>query len=144
MVLLNEGFPIIGNWLVWKIANGVKVGVGEDPWLRGNECFRISQYLAIKLNEQGTKSLISSSTQVVERNVLQGWKSIDYLGLQGYLEEEWNTFLKCLNSSDIKLSDENDTIIWPQNASSGNVIAKLGYQLVVLSGVNVEHKWWNG
>jgi hypothetical protein len=30
---LVEAFPLIGKWTVWKIGNGHRIRVGEDPWL---------------------------------------------------------------------------------------------------------------
>jgi hypothetical protein len=28
---LVQSFPLLGNWLVWRIGNGVKARIGEDP-----------------------------------------------------------------------------------------------------------------
>jgi len=30
---LVEAFPLVGEWVVWKIGDGKNARVGEDPWL---------------------------------------------------------------------------------------------------------------
>lgn len=35
-------FPLVGNWLVWKVGRGTKVKVGEDPWIGCGEDFRLT------------------------------------------------------------------------------------------------------
>jgi hypothetical protein len=34
--ILNA-FPLVGSWMMWKIGNGWKVRVGEDPWMGGGK-----------------------------------------------------------------------------------------------------------
>jgi hypothetical protein len=33
----------VGKWLSWRIGNGKKVWIGEDPWIRSQEtmCYRM-------------------------------------------------------------------------------------------------------
>lgn len=38
---LLKDFDILGNWVTWKIGNGFKVKIGEDPWIRSNGSFRL-------------------------------------------------------------------------------------------------------
>jgi hypothetical protein len=28
-----NAFPLIGNWLIWKVGNGVDIIIGKDPWI---------------------------------------------------------------------------------------------------------------
>jgi hypothetical protein len=39
---LVEAFPLVGEWVVWKIGDGKNVRVGEDPWMGAGNNFRLS------------------------------------------------------------------------------------------------------
>jgi hypothetical protein len=42
---MMESYPMIGNWLCWKIGNGKNVRVGEDPWIGLGEGYKLSEAL---------------------------------------------------------------------------------------------------
>jgi hypothetical protein len=39
---LVDSFPLIGNWLVWKIGNEKRIRIGEDPWEGSEGNFNLS------------------------------------------------------------------------------------------------------
>ena len=44
-----KSFDVIGENLFWKVGNGRRVRVGEDPWLGCNGKFRLSEPLVASL-----------------------------------------------------------------------------------------------
>jgi len=34
-------FPLVGNWMVWKVGNGERVRVGANPWVGSGEDYKI-------------------------------------------------------------------------------------------------------
>ena len=38
-------YPLVGHWISWKICDGRKVRVGENPWARAGENYRLSPQL---------------------------------------------------------------------------------------------------
>ena len=35
-------FSLFGSWIAWRIGNGTRVKVGEDPWVGPGEEYRLS------------------------------------------------------------------------------------------------------
>jgi hypothetical protein len=54
-------FPLIGNWLVWKIGRGNKVQIGLDPWIGSNDAYRLPHHLVMDLKSQGYHTLKTGS-----------------------------------------------------------------------------------
>jgi hypothetical protein len=52
-----SAFPLIGNWLVWKIGKGDKVQIGLDPWIGCKESYKIPSHLILDLKNRGYHSL---------------------------------------------------------------------------------------
>jgi len=50
--LLNS-FPIIGNWLIWKVGIGSKVFIGRDPWIGSSNQHLLLENIILVLNHQG-------------------------------------------------------------------------------------------
>lgn len=53
---LVEAF-LVGNWTIWCIGNGMKIKIGEDPWVSVDENFRLSEDLIRTLHAEGIFSL---------------------------------------------------------------------------------------
>jgi hypothetical protein len=54
---LVEAFPLVGDWVVWKIGDEKKFRVGEDPWLGPGKNFRLSPPLILSLRNKNIHSL---------------------------------------------------------------------------------------
>ena len=35
-------YPVVGHWIAWKIGDGRQVRVGEDPWARVGEDYKLT------------------------------------------------------------------------------------------------------
>ena len=63
------------------------------------------------------------------------------LGLDG-LVTEWNSFVTTLNNIKIKLTDEDDTLVWSWNKGNGQLNAKMSYDAMSFSFSDLVCKWW--
>jgi hypothetical protein len=54
---LVEAFPLVGEWVVWKIGDRKNIRVGEDPWLGARNNFRLSPPLIQSLQTNNIHSL---------------------------------------------------------------------------------------
>jgi hypothetical protein len=50
---MMDAYQLIGDWLCWKIGNGRKIRIGEDPWIGGGEAFKLSNILVEELHSKG-------------------------------------------------------------------------------------------
>ena len=64
--VVTKSFDVIGENLVWKVGNGRRVRVGEDPWLGCNEGFRLSELLVVSLRQRGVNYLYQLASLVQE------------------------------------------------------------------------------
>lgn len=42
-------FPLVGNWLIWRVGRGTKMKVGLDPWIGCGEDYRLPAHIIIHL-----------------------------------------------------------------------------------------------
>jgi hypothetical protein len=56
-------FPSGWSLTVWKVGNGKKVRIGEDPWLGAGDAFHLSESLVWSLHETGIYSLVDAKAQ---------------------------------------------------------------------------------
>jgi hypothetical protein len=55
------------------------------------------------------------------------------LNLLEALVEEWNHYIHLLSHSSIQISEREDEILWSRNQATGQLIAKHGYEAVILT-----------
>ena len=53
-------FPLIGNWIAWKIGNGKIFRLGEDPWAGVGENYKLPISVINKLREQRRFHLVDA------------------------------------------------------------------------------------
>jgi hypothetical protein len=52
-----SAFPLIGNWIIWKIGNGDQVLIGIDSWIGCKENHKTPTHLIHKLHRNGLYTL---------------------------------------------------------------------------------------
>lgn len=52
-----QSFPLVGNWLAWKVGKWDKVRIGADPWVGSGERHKLSEELIVTLKNQGIHHL---------------------------------------------------------------------------------------
>ena len=71
-----------------------------------------------------------------------GWLSVDSVGLEDHQDiTSWNAFVSILKSSHVRLSNDDDMLIWNQ-AKSGKYTPKTGYLQLFLDRHVEEVSWW--
>jgi hypothetical protein len=78
---LVEAFPLVGNWTVWRIGNGEKVRLGEDPWLGAGNNYKLSPPLLLFLKNKNLRFLSDLNTGFPQIRGRLGWKSAISLDL---------------------------------------------------------------
>jgi hypothetical protein len=54
---MMDAYHLIGDFLCWKIGNGSKVRIGEDPWIGGGGGFKLLNSLIEDIHLKGVFSL---------------------------------------------------------------------------------------
>jgi hypothetical protein len=90
---LIEAFPLVGEWVVWKIGDEKKVRVGEDPWLGAGNSFRLSMPLILSLRNKNIIYLHNTCISFPEPQGRAGWKDMTTLDILEALHDEWNSCL---------------------------------------------------
>jgi hypothetical protein len=49
--VMVESLPLVGTWMMWRIENGKKVGIGKDPWAGADVDFRLYDDLLSLLHD---------------------------------------------------------------------------------------------
>jgi hypothetical protein len=90
---LVTSFPLIGPWTIWKVGNGKKVRIGEDPWLGAGEAFYHLDSLVWSLHGVDILSLVDSKAQYPKELGRRECKSKLDLGLSR-IESNGTTMLE--------------------------------------------------
>lgn len=67
--------------------------------------------------------------------------SVKYLGLNEDFIPTWNTFIGELERARVRLTQDQDSLIWSFDEAGGDFIAKLGYKATLNLEVD-DAKWW--
>ena len=93
-----------------------------DPFLGGEDLFKLSQSLVSYLLEHGFRCLAHVKTIAYGVNSSSYCVLADDFGLVGDCILECSTFISGLNHVGIRLSDCEDKIVWAWNGSNGQVM----------------------
>lgn len=80
---LIQSFPLLSNWLAWRIGNGDKVRIGADPWIGCAALYRLPVAMIETLHNKGVFTIAGAADPIQTSLWHQGWKSAHHLGLQG-------------------------------------------------------------
>jgi ribonuclease HI len=139
---LTSSMNIISDWLVWKPGSGRDIRIGADPMVGTHSFYKLSEDLCILLKEQGITCLAHAGSNTQEGLNPTRWKTVDTLGLEGALKDEWINYTKGLVSVGIELTDEKDSLLWSWDTKEGQVTSKLAYKVQMLEGRGEETKFW--
>jgi hypothetical protein len=93
------------------------------------------------LHQQGIFYLTQVSDPYTTNIWQQGWKNVETLGLHDPLSEPWNIYIFSLQSSHIRITEEEDELVW-KKSPLGNYTPKLGYISLNIDLQQREPTWW--
>jgi hypothetical protein len=120
-------FPLIGNWLVWRIGRGNKVQLGLDPYIDNKDAYMISPQLILDLKSMGYHTI---------RQVDRGEKTMDRKKQWLYWEENleiWENYTRKLRTCFTNLNNEEYQLILCLNPI-GDYEPILGYKTISIEG----------
>ena len=132
-------FDIIGNNLVWKIGIGASVCLGLDPWVGCKWRHLLPSFFIDKFHSVGVFSLKDIGVPGLIPLMEQGWLLADQLGLDDHQDAiVWNGYLSILKRSHVRLTNDNDVLVW--NLSKyGLYTPKEGYVQLLLDRDGMDH-----
>ena len=120
-------FVLIGNFMVWKIGSGNAVRIGLDPWVGCKWRQVIPIPMIDRLHMAGYHFLSDIGIHGMSILKSQEWLSADTLGFNDPLEiAAWNGYIAILKSSQVRLSNADDCLIW-NLSKTGKYSPKVGY-----------------
>ena len=77
--------------MAWSVGNGREFQVGEDPWTRSRENYKLLEALVTKLRSLGIYKLNQACSISLQRETLL--KNSEDLGIEEGIREELNNFV---------------------------------------------------
>jgi hypothetical protein len=147
---LLKSMHVITNWISWKPGSGQHVSLGRDSILGLGASSFLSPQLINALRQKQVWVLAQAWSARDQDSLQDTWINSNALELTGNLALEWEQYTKALKAAGVKLSGNEDEIIWIGGDASGVLSAKNVY-LALLSIQNLQvikgwllHMWkWN-
>ena len=106
-------FDLIGEFLVWKVGSGKAVRIGLDLWVGCKWRHSLPTPMIDRLHLAGYHYLSDIGTNGMSVLMPQEWLLADTLGFNDPFEiAVWNGYTAILKSSHVRLSTEDDYLIW--------------------------------
>jgi len=139
---LAQAFPILGNYLAWRVGNGSQVRIRSNVIIRcdGRIVLVENRIQTLKTNGLCTLNQLADWEATTIWN--QAWHSSTELELDVQWERDWHNYISSLHQSHIQLTENLDELAWAYPHSGGSHSAKLGY----CSLRNCEEEnivWWH-
>ena len=133
-------FDIIGDFLVWKIGNGSAVCIGLDPWIGCNWRHALPLPMFDRLHLAGLYYVSDIGIHGLFDLMAQQWLSADFIDFSDPFEiDEWNGYLTILKSSHVRITNDDDTLVW-NLSKSDRYSPKEGYAQLMRR--DLEPIWW--
>jgi hypothetical protein len=139
---LISSLDIVTDWLAWKLGNGRDIRIGTDPMVGAHRYYKLSRNLLQTLKIKGIEFLAQAWNLDMEVPRNSNWKNVEFLGLEGVQQEEWNNFIKGLLGSGIDLNAEKDSLLWSWDTKRGQVNAKQAYEVQLLEEEVADTPFW--
>ena len=76
-----QAFPLVENWVAWKIGDGRRMHIGQDPWEGSGEDYRLLDQLISQLTTKRIRTLAEEKSHHPQTRGRTGWKTSQDLGL---------------------------------------------------------------
>eukprot|EP00253_Pinus_taeda_P018226 PITA_18226 len=136
-----EAFSVIEQGLAWKVGDGKQIRIGRDPWVGCNDAFALSPGFLRHLDSKGIQTL--NQVERVGQSTIwgQAWKTVVDLGLNVRWQNKWESFIKELQRSNVRIKDEPDVLMWA-HSKSGAYSPKDGYNFLMGKKGWDRPDWW--
>ena len=119
----------LGSGLIWKVGNGKAIWVGLDPIVGLGSPFTLPLDLWDYLEDYGISTLDQA------RNYSTGaqkyWFTAEELDLGGDWKLLWDNFTSGLEYGRIRLSEQNNSLLWSHDKYFGVLTVAHGYECIV-------------
>ena len=108
-----QSIPWLGCHLACQVGNGVDIWIGIDPVIGVSSTFLLPEGLRSYLEDLDIKTLTQAHNTLLDSQ--QYWYSAEELYLDGEWKEAWNTYMRNLVLSGIRLTTQPDSMVWEYN-----------------------------
>ena len=130
-------FDIIGDFLVWKIGNGSAVRIKLDPWIGCNWRHALHLPMLDRLHLAGLYCLSDIGIPGLTDLMAQQWLFADFIGFSDPFDiDVWNGYLTILKSSHVRISNDDDILVW-NLSRSGRYSPKEGYAQLMIRDMDL-------
>jgi hypothetical protein len=91
----------IERWLIWKVGNGHRVRVGEDPSIGSGLNYKLPENHIFSLHEKGIFFLHRVTDPDMTSIWRKEWKSAETIGLEDSLVQVLKQYLSCPRTSHV-------------------------------------------
>jgi hypothetical protein len=131
-------FPVIGDFLAWKVGIGTQVRVGVDAIMGCDKRVFLSEALIHHLHLIGKATLNIVNKPRATTLWVQGWLSVEEINVVGDMVVEWKNYIFTLHRAHVRLTQAKDELIWGGNVMGGVYMTKLGYEALIGLGLGEE------
>jgi len=102
----------------------------------------ITNHMINSLRDQGYRHLyhIRDVRNTTIRK--QEWHAVEFFGFVNDDMFRWSAYINALQASHIRLTREDDDLIWSRNDNGGTYSPRLGYKVIREEEEFNEPKWW--
>ena len=127
--VLSPPYPGLVEGSFGKLEMENLSNLGADPFIGMGSPFFLPRDLRDYLEDFGISSLAQARNQTSFSTGY--WFSSEDLDLTGEWKKVWDNFIRGLEYGRIRLSDQQDTLLWSFNKYVGSITASVGYECIL-------------